>query len=141
MNKRPSVGIAVFIIKDGTFLMEYRKSSHGNGMWSVPGGWLEYGESFEDAAKREVLEETGLSIKDVTFCAVTNNVFQDEDKHSITVWMTSHWMSGESTIMEPEKCGALEWRDFDSLPEPLFLPWQELLNSSFLKDIKEKISH
>jgi len=57
------VGIGVFVFKNGKFLMQKRHGAHGSNSWGVPGGHLEFGESFEATARREVLEETGLKIK------------------------------------------------------------------------------
>jgi 8-oxo-dGTP diphosphatase len=48
------VGIGVFIFKNGKFLMQQCQGSYGSGSYSVPGGHLEFGESFEDTAHREV---------------------------------------------------------------------------------------
>lgn len=135
-NPNVRVGIAVFIFKDGKFLMQQRKGSHGAGTWSVPGGHLEFGESFEDTARREVREETGLDIKNVRFGAVTNDYFEDESKHYVTVWMLSDWADKEAFIAEPDKCIAQAWHTFDHLPSPLFLPWNQLLSSEFIEEIK-----
>lgn len=52
-----------------------------------PGGHLEYGESFAECAKREVLEETGLEVGNVKFLAATNDVF-GEGKHYVTIFVT-----------------------------------------------------
>jgi ADP-ribose pyrophosphatase YjhB (NUDIX family) len=57
------------------------------GTWAFPGGHLEFGESFEACAVREVLEETGLSIHDVRFLTATNDVMEAEGKHYITVYV------------------------------------------------------
>ncbi|HEX6416469.1 MAG TPA: NUDIX hydrolase [Candidatus Saccharimonadales bacterium] len=133
------VGIGVFVFKDGRFLMQQRQGSHGAGSWSVPGGHLEFGESFEDTAAREVEEETGITIKNIRFGAVTNDVFPDEGKHYVTIWMISEWEGGEARITEPDKCIAQSWETFDSLPEPLFLPWNQLLQSEFIDDIKSQL--
>ncbi len=130
------VGVGVFIFRQGKFLMGKRKDAHGEGTWSVPGGHLEFGESFEDTARREVREETGLVIEDVRFGAVTNDYFRDEGKHYVTVWMLASYMDGTPAELEPHKFFDLRWVDFDSLPSPLFLPWRQLLASEFLKDIK-----
>ncbi|MBI2482041.1 MAG: NUDIX domain-containing protein [Candidatus Vogelbacteria bacterium] len=65
MEKQTRVGVGVFIFKEGKFLMLKRANSHRSGSWSVPGGHLEYGESFENTAKREVLEEAGIKIKNL----------------------------------------------------------------------------
>jgi 8-oxo-dGTP diphosphatase len=130
------VGIGVFIFKNGSFLMLRRQGSHGGSTWSIPGGHMEYSESFTDTAKREVLEETGLEIHNVRFGAVTNDFFESESKHYVTIWMLSDWVSGEEKNMEPNKCDGMAWHNFDDLPKPLFLPWNQLLTSDFIENIK-----
>lgn len=138
-NPNPRVGIGVFILKDGKFLIQKRQGSHGEGSWSLPGGHLEFGESFEDTAHREVKEETDLVIANVRFAAVTNDIFTEENKHYATIWVLSDWQAGELHSMEPEKCTEQRWITFDELPEPLFLPWKQLLQSEFLETIKTQL--
>jgi len=133
------VGIGVFVFKDGKFLIQKRKGSHGEGSWSLPGGHLEFGESFEETARREVMEEAGIEVKNVRFGAVTNDHFVDENKHYVTIWMLSEWASGQVKNMEPEKCTAQTWNTFDDLPTPLFLTWNQLFESDFIDDIKAKL--
>jgi 8-oxo-dGTP diphosphatase len=133
------VGIGVFIFKGNKFLMIKRFGSHGANTWSVPGGHLEYGESFEDVAKREVKEETDLDITNIRFGAMTNDLFEEENKHYITVWLLSEYASGREKIMEPEKCLEQKWLTFETLPKNLFLPWRQLLKSEFLESIKKTI--
>ncbi len=94
-NKIVRVGVVVFVFKSGKFIIGRRANSHGNGTWSLPGWHLEFGETFEQTAQREVFEETGLQIKNVRFGAVTNDYFKDEGKHYVTVWMLSDWESGQ----------------------------------------------
>ena len=130
------VGVGIFVYKDGAFAMLQRQGAHGEGTWSVPGGHLEYGESFEDTAIREVKEETGLDITNVRFGAVTNDFFESENKHYVTIWMVSDWKAGELSIMEPDKCSNVAWRTFETLPSPLFLPWEQLLHSQFIDEIR-----
>lgn len=136
--KEPAVrvGIGVFILKEGQFLIGKRRNSHGDGTWSIPGGHLEFGESFEETARREVLEETGVSIINLRFGAVTNDYFKSENKHYVTVWMLSDYHSGEPTILEPDKFVEMVWKDFNNLPSPLFLPWVQLLSSPFIATIR-----
>lgn len=136
MEKQARIGVGVFVFKDGKFLMGKRMGAHGEGSWSVPGGHLEYGESFADTAKREVQEETGLTIQNIRIGAVTNDYFQKEDKHYVTIWMLSDHESGTATILEPNKYIDQEWFDFDTLPSPLFFPWEQLLESEFIENIK-----
>lgn len=100
---------------------------------------MEFGESFEQTAKREVMEETGLTIQNVRFGAVTNDVFENENKHYVTVWVLSDAEEGEPSITEPDKFIDQEWIDIDVLPEPLFLSWHSLLDSEFIDDIKFQV--
>lgn len=135
------VGIGVFVFKDGKFLMGKRLGSHGAQSWSVPGGHLEFGESFEETAKREVQEETGIEITQLRFGAVTNDYFPEENKHYVTIWMLSQHLAGEPQILEPEKYIEQDWFTFETLPSPLFLPWTELLQSEFIQNIKNQLSY
>lgn len=130
------IGIGVFVMSGGRFLMGRRRNAHGAGSWSLPGGHLEAGESFEDAARREVLEETGLAIANLRFAAVTNDRFEAEGKHYVTIWMLSDLEAGTPTVCEPDKFTDLGWFDLGSLPAPLFLPWTQLLASDFLDAIE-----
>lgn len=139
-SRAPRIGIGVFVFKDGKFLMGKRRNAHGDGHWSIPGGHLEQGESFVEAASREVLEETGLKIKNIRFGAVTNDLFEKEDKHYVTIWMLSDWDEGKERITEPDKFVEMQWRDFDNLPKPLFLPWKQLLSSQFIDDMKHELN-
>ena len=97
------VGVGVFIFREGKFLMGKRKNAHGDGSWSVPGGHMEFGESWEDTARRETREETGLAIKNVRFGALTDDYFAQEGKHYITIWAVSEYESGSAALMEPDK--------------------------------------
>ena len=131
MHERPKVGIGVIVVKDGKILLGKRKNSHGDGAWSFPGGHLEFGESWEECAKRETTEETGINIKNIRFGTVTNDIFQTEEKHYITIFMLSDYDFGEVQIMEPEKCEKWDWFSWNQLPQPLFVPIQNVLKTGF----------
>ncbi len=137
---QPRVGVGVVICRDGKFLVGLRKGSHGAHTWSIPGGHLEYGETPDQTAAREVKEETGLVVSNLQFCAITNDIFEADKKHYVTIWMIGDWVSGESQITEPNKFIEQRWVDFNSLPSPLFLPWRQLLVSDFLPAIKKQLS-
>ena len=130
-SKRPKVGVGVAVIKDGKVLLGKRKNAHGEGTWSFPGGHLEYQETWADCAIRETLEETGLSIKNVRFGTVTNDIFYKEQKHYVTIIMLSDYESGELRLMEPEKCEKWEWFTWDNLPDALFVSIENLLKDNY----------
>ncbi|KAL1863247.1 hypothetical protein Plec18170_000079 [Paecilomyces lecythidis] len=114
----PRVGVGVFVInKDGKFVLGIRKGSTGSGTWAVPGGHLEFGETFEECAAREILEETGLALEDLRFLTATNNVMKAENKHYITIFMGGTVVGDkpEPQLLEPEKCEGWEWVTWDDV--------------------------
>ena len=80
-NKHPRIGVGVCITKADKVPMHKRKSPHGNGTWSFPGGHLEYGETPEQCALREVAEECGVKITNLRRGPYTNDVHESEGKH------------------------------------------------------------
>jgi 8-oxo-dGTP diphosphatase len=127
----PRVGLGVILVRGGEVLLGQRKGSHGAGRWALPGGHLEFGESWEDCARREVLEETGLRVGALRFVGATNDLMQDEGKHYITLFLRADDFSGEPEAKEPNKCERWEWHPWDALPEPRFLPLENLLRSGY----------
>lgn len=106
-------------MKDGKVLLGKRRGSHGKGEYAFPGGHMEYMESFEDCAKRETSEETGMQICNVRFLRLMN-LKQYAPKHYVDVGLIADWQSGEPKIMEPDKVESWEWYDLDDLPDPIF---------------------
>ena len=102
--------------------MLHRQGSHGQDTWGLPGGHLEYGESWEECVKREAMEEVGVEIENIRFIAATNDVFTAENKHYVTIFMVAGIKSGEVKNMEPDKAAGIDWFTYDSLPQNLFLP-------------------
>jgi 8-oxo-dGTP diphosphatase len=126
MKEFPKVGVACFVWKDGKFLIGKRIGKHGKNTWSVPGGHLELGESWEEAARREVMEESGMEITNVRFLVVTNDIFES-GKHYISIWLEADWLANDPSITEPDIWIEQKWLDFRCLPSPLFEPcWQNL---------------
>lgn len=129
----PRIGVGVIALNNkNQILLGKRKNSHGDGNWAPPGGHLEFGESPIQCAKRELLEETGLSLLSARESSVTNDVFTKDDKHYLTVFVEGN-VEGEALILEPDKCTEWRWFDWDNLPSPLFLPFTNLLQKKELR--------
>jgi 8-oxo-dGTP diphosphatase len=124
---RPQVGLAVIVERDGKVLLLKRKGSHGEGTWAPPGGHVEFGESLEECAARETLEETGVNIGEVEFIAITNDLFPSEQKHYLTVWVQAIYLSGQARVAYPDKVAQVSWVSWEALPEQLFIPFNNLL--------------
>lgn len=59
------VGVGVFVVKDGKVLLGKRKNAHGTDEYGGPGGHLQYGETAEQTALREIAEECGIKVKNL----------------------------------------------------------------------------
>ena len=128
----PRVGVAAILIRDGRVLLGQRIGSHGAGTWALPGGHLEFGETVEDCARREVLEETGLVVATFERGPFVSDVFAAERKHYVTLFVIARDVEGEPAILEPEKCLGWRWCDWSALPSPLFQPLATLAASGFV---------
>ena len=138
-SKRPKVGVGVAVIKEGRVLLGKRKNTHGDGTWAFPGGHWEYQECWEDCAIRETLEETGLRIKNVRYGTVTNDIFQEEQKHYVTIVMLADYDFGDVNLMEPDKCERWEWFEWDRLPQSIFMTIQNLKRNNYNPITSSKI--
>jgi len=131
MHNRPLIGVAVIVSKDGKVLLGKRKNSHGDGTWAFPGGHLEFSESIEECARREVFEETGIRIKNLRYGPYTNDIFNREAKHYVTLFVLADYDSGLPTVKEPHKCEEWQWHRWPPEVEPYFLPIKNLLKQNF----------
>ncbi len=118
----PKVGVGV-IIQNATkeILVGKRIGSHAP-FYSIPGGHLENGETFEEAAIKEVFEETGLIIKNPIVFGVTNNLrtYRLENKHFVSINLFVNEYEGTVTLKEPHKCEDWNWYLPSEIPQPHF---------------------
>lgn len=131
MSERPKVGVGAIIWKDEKVLLQKRIGAHGEGTWSFPGGHLEFGEEPEACAAREALEEAGVLMGECRTVCFVNDIFEEEGKHYITIYVMTEQISGEPRIMEPDKMTEIGWFDWEDLPSPLFLPLENLRKQGF----------
>lgn len=104
-DKVPRVGVGVIVLRDGLVLLGERLGAHGSGTWALPGGHLEFGESVERCARREVLEETALELDAVSPGTFTSDVFAREAMHYVTLFVLARSTDGEPVVCEPGKTG------------------------------------
>jgi 8-oxo-dGTP diphosphatase len=126
-SKTAQVGVAVLVRRGDEIVLLKRQGSHGAGTWSTPGGHIDFGETPEACGIRETQEEVGLAIADLTFIGLTNDVFEQEGKHYLTIWLEAQYAGGEARVNAPREMTEVGWFALDALPEPLFLPVANLV--------------
>jgi 8-oxo-dGTP diphosphatase len=125
----PRVRIGVLIRKDGKVLLWKRLAKHWEGTRAPPGGHLEFGETPIEGAKRETLEETGITIKNCQIVGFTNDIYID--KHYITIIVIADYDRWEVQLLEPEKCEKWERIKRENFPSPAFLSMENVIKSWF----------
>ena len=115
----------------GQILMQQRKYPYGK--WGLPGGLMELGESTEETVKREVYEETGLTLSMLSLFGVYSGekylcIAQNGDEFFVvtTVYSTSEY-SGELSVNDDESL-TLEWIDVHNLPDNIAGTHREIIN-------------
>jgi ADP-ribose pyrophosphatase YjhB (NUDIX family) len=82
--KQPLIGIGIIVLKGEEVLLIKRGRPPAQNQWSLPGGGQELGETAEAAARRELLEETGLEVGTLTLIAHVDSIHRDE--HGFVQW-------------------------------------------------------
>jgi len=93
--RRPVVTVDVLIRRDDGYVFVKRRNEPYRGHWAIPGGLVEYGETVEEAAIREVKEETGLEVKLIRLVGVYSDPTRDPRGHYITIAFRAEAVSGE----------------------------------------------
>lgn len=130
MTNHPRIGIGAIVFNSkNEILLGKRINSHGESTYAPAGGHLEFSETFEECAIREVLEETNLIIKNPEFIGVTNDIFDKEQKHYVSIFLKAHCLNEhELRNLEPHKIENWLWFALNNLPVNLFPPLKKLID-------------
>lgn len=99
---------------------------HEEGTWTMPGGNIEYGETFEEAAKREAREEASIEISNIDVICVQTD--KNEHAHYVSVGMVARSFTGTPQVMEPDQIVEWQWFDLDKLPKNIFTPSRKTID-------------
>ena len=138
MSKEVRVGLSILIFRetedsvcmdlDTEVLIGKRKGSHGEGIYSVPGGHLEFGETYKEGCSRELEEEIGVSFDLYTPIGFSEDFFKE--KQYTTLYFQAENVNPNINIqnLEPDKCEGWEWVKIKDLPE-LFCNTNEIIDN------------
>ncbi len=110
---RPFLAVSAAILRDGKVLVVRRARAPASGVFSLPGGVVEAGETLVDAVRREVVEETSLLIEPVALAGYREVVARDGDdkveRHFVILPFAARWVAGEPKLNDELS----EWRWVD----------------------------
>lgn len=102
--QRPYLAVSAAIIRDGKVLVVRRARKPALGIYTLPGGVVEAGETLTRALTREVREETALAIEPVALAGHREVIVKDADgrieRHFVIMCFASRWVSGEPVLNE-----------------------------------------
>jgi 8-oxo-dGTP diphosphatase len=128
-TEKPPVSVAI-IVDQGKVLMARRRAAEGEISWVFPGGAIEAGESPQEAAVREVAEETGLKVEAVKVLGDRVHPKSGVPMHYVAVRL----VGGEATVADDEELDAVAWITHAEIaghvPYGLFEPVQEYLDGA-----------
>ncbi len=116
------VGVGALIFNDeGHLLLTLRgqKAKNERGKWEIPGGAVEFGETIQEALKREIKEELDIEIEVIEMLQLCDHIITDEQQHWVSPTYICKIISGEPKILEPDKCDQIGWfslKDAAKLP-------------------------
>ena len=114
---RPFLAVSAAIIRDGRVLVARRARGPAYGIWTMPGGVVEAGETLIEALKREIEEETAMIVDPVVLAGHREVVVRDDDKrvsrHFIIMCFAARWISGEPQLND--ELAEARWLKLDEL--------------------------
>lgn len=125
-NPFPTVDIIIEMGRNCVVLIERKNPPYG---WALPGGFVDYGESLEEAATREALEETSLVIKNLRQFKAYSDPSRDPRHHTITVVFVAEadLEKGPSVPVASDDAQNCSLFDLDALPEKLAFDHKKIL--------------
>ena len=130
-------GVGILILRNEKILLGLRNPDpikadsalHGEGTWTCPGGKIIFGQGFEEAARRELMEEIGITPNNLEVYSISSEHKLVSDKHYITVGLLCTDFSGEVKTMEPEEIVEWRWWDINNLPPNMFPPSKKMVRN------------
>ena len=109
---RPYLAVSAAIIRDGHVLVARRARGASTGLYTLPGGVVELGETLHQAVVREIAEETGITIEPVALAGQREFITRDEtgrvSRHFVILCFAARWLAGEGTP-QVEELSELRW--------------------------------
>jgi 8-oxo-dGTP diphosphatase len=132
---RVILDVHLLLVRDSHVLLSQRRGGYGDGMWHLPSGKAEAGESIEDAVIREAFEEVGVTVRPADLrCVHALQVQHAGEEPRVGFFFEATRWGGEPSNREPDKCSAVKWFPFDGFPDGM-IPYPAAGISGYLHGI------
>ena len=102
--QRPFLAVSAAIVRDGKILVVRRARAPAHGLYTLPGGVVEVGETLMEAVVREVREETGMTVEPVALAGFREALARDAqdrvERHFVILCFAARWQAGEPVLNE-----------------------------------------
>jgi ADP-ribose pyrophosphatase YjhB (NUDIX family) len=132
----PKPAVCILITRAGQLLLAQRGIEPAKGMWDFPGGFVDTGESAEEAVVREALEETALHVRVCDFLGSVPDVYGERREPTLNFCFTAEILSG--TMRAQSDVESLAWFATDRLPEQFAFNHQHQMVQWFRKHISSQ---
>lgn len=124
----PTTRVSVVVIQNENEILLVRHRKGNRQYWVLPGGRLEYGETFYECAVRELKEETGLDVEVDKLIYLSEAIAPDRSRHIVNVYLTAHVTGGEMQVGNEPVLAGVD-----------FVPISELENCTLYPPVGKKV--
>jgi 8-oxo-dGTP diphosphatase len=118
----PTTRISVVVITEEQKILLVRHRKGNRQYWVLPGGRLEYGETFQECAIRELKEETGLDIEVERFLFLSEAIAPDRSRHIVNIYLKAKIVGGTMRLGNEPVLAAVELVPFSELERSTLFP-------------------
>jgi len=134
-TNRVILDVHLLLVRGGHVLLTQRRGGYGTGLWHLPSGKTEAGESVIDAVIREAYEEVGVTVSIAELCCVhAVHVHHTGEEPRVGFFFEATRWAGEPANREPDKCSAVGWFPLTDLPDGM-IPYPAAGISGYLSGV------
>jgi 8-oxo-dGTP diphosphatase len=131
--KEPRVRVAGIVVKNNSILF-IKQEKNGKEYWLLPGGGLDFGETFYNCLKREFEEEVNIEIEPKEMLFLSEGIAPDMSRHIVSVYFGADWISGEIKVGEEAILKEVKFIDIKEIDKYTIYP-------NIKKELKEYVEN